>query len=233
MTKQTGDRSPNFSHRNRPISRRRFSKLLTAAVATLAIASDVRRGRATLPVMKPKRLFPGATVGIINPASATFVRDDVNRVLDAIRGLGLVPQLGRHATDRYGYFAGRDRDRAADINDFFADPDVTAILPIKGGWGSSRVLPYLDYDLIRQNPKILVGFSDITALLWGIHRQTNLVTFHGPNGFTSWNPTQTDWFRRVLFDGEAMTFRNFQDPADKNRPMQTRYPDSSQYSSHS
>ncbi|MBP0005246.1 MAG: LD-carboxypeptidase [Cyanobacteria bacterium SBC] len=204
-------------------TRRNFTKLLTAAIGTLAVATDVRRVRAVSGVRKPKRLFAGATVGIINPASATFVRDDVDLVLDAMRGLGLVPKLGNHTRDRYGYFAGRDRDRAADINQFFADPEVVAILPIEGGWGSSRVLPYLDYNLIRQNPKILVGFSDITALLLGIYSQTNLITFHGPNGFTSWSPAQTDWFRRVLFDGEAMTFRNFRDPADNSRPMQTRY----------
>jgi muramoyltetrapeptide carboxypeptidase len=134
----------------------------------------------------------------------------------------LVPQPLPHVLDRYGYLAGRDRDRAADINQGFADPNIKALLPIRGDWGSARILPYLDYELIRQNPKIIVGFSDLTALLLGIAAQTGLVTFHGPNGFTSWKPDQTEAFRQVLFAGQAMTFENGLVPEDRDRLMQTR-----------
>ena len=80
-------------------------------------------------------------------------------------------RVGPHLLDRHGYLAGQDTDRAADINAFFADTSIRAVLPIRGGWGSSRVLPYLDFDAIRRNPKVLVGYSDITALLLGDPRE--------------------------------------------------------------
>jgi muramoyltetrapeptide carboxypeptidase len=143
--------------------------------------------------------------------------------MDAVRGLELVPRPAPHVLDRYGYLAGQDRDRAADINQFFADPTVAALLPIRGDWGSARILPYLDYDLIRQNPKIIVGFSDLTALLLGITAQTGLVTFHGPNGFTAWRPNQTEPFQQVLFEGQALTFENSVAPEDRDRLMQVKF----------
>ena len=179
--------------------------------------------RLSTPSLKPKRLQPGSVVGIVSPASATFVREELDIVLDAIRSLELVPRLAPHLLDRYGYLAGKDRDRAADINQFFAEPEVAAILPIRGGWGCSRILPYLDYDRIRQNPKIIVGFSDITTLILAINARTNLVTFHGPNGLTSWKPTQTEYFRRVLFAAETVKFQNLKDEDDQNRLMQVKY----------
>jgi muramoyltetrapeptide carboxypeptidase len=171
---------------------------------------------------KPKRLSDGAGVGLISPAGATFLKDEVNIVIDAVRALGLVPHLAPHLLDKYGYLAGTDTDRAADINQFFADPAIAMLLPIRGGWGCSRILPYLDYPLIRQNPKIIVGFSDITALILGIYARTGFVTFHGPNGLTSWRTDQTDWFKKVLFWGEKMTFANQKDPDDANRLMQVK-----------
>jgi muramoyltetrapeptide carboxypeptidase len=171
-------------------------------------------------LLKPARLESGSTVGIISPAGAVFLREDLDIVLDAMHALGLQTKLGEHVLDRYGYLAGTDEDRASDINRFFADPEVSALIPVTGGWGSSRVLPYLDYDVIRQNPKIIVGFSDITALVLGIHAKTNLLTFHGPNGLVSWESVETDYFRRVLFQGEALTFENLRSGSDGDRLMQ-------------
>ncbi|MBA2747191.1 MAG: LD-carboxypeptidase, partial [Tatlockia sp.] len=163
------------------LSRRQLFQLAVTASALalpfkIAKASDYAkrsaksdRTKQNHPLLKPARLKPGAVVGIISPASATFIKEELNIVLDAVRGLGLMPKLGVHVRDRYGYLAGTDKDRAADINQFFSDPQVSALLPIRGGWGCSRILPYLDYEVIRQNPKIIIGFSDITALILGIN----------------------------------------------------------------
>ena len=175
------------------------------------------------PQLMPARLKPGSVIGIVSPGGATFVREELDVVVDAVRSLGLVPRLAPHVLERYGYLGGKDKDRAADINQFFADRSVAAILPIRGGVGCSRILPYLDYDRIRQNPKIIIGFSDVTALILGINARTNLVTFHGPNGLTSWNPTQTEYFRRVLFAAETVKFQNLKDESDINRLMQVKY----------
>ena len=206
-----------------PFTRRNFLKTIAATATTSVFLSPSKLGRtATFPLLKPARLKPGSVVGIVSPAGATFERDDVDIVQDAVRGLGLVPRLSRHALDRYGYLAGQDKDRAADINQFFADPEVGAILPIRGGWGCSRMLPYLDYEIIRKNPKIIVGFSDITALTLAIYGRTGMVTFHGPNGLTSWKTKQTEYFRRVLFGAESVTFQNIKDGEDEDRLMQVK-----------
>ena len=192
-----------------------------AALTPLAISRRVHANPAS--ILKPSGLKAGDTIGIISPAGATFRREDLDIVTEAVRGLGLVPRTAPHVLDRYGYLAGQDRDRAADINQFFADPAIAALLPIRGDWGSARVLPYLDYDLIRQNPKIITGFSDLTALLLGITAQTGLVTFHGPNGLTAWQPNQTDPFRQILFEGRALTFENVPAAEDSDRLMQVKF----------
>ncbi len=204
-------------------TRRNFLKTIAATATTSLLVSPSRLGRtATPPLLKPPRLKPGSVVGLVSPAGATWEREELDIVQDAVRALGLVPRLAPHLLDRYGYLAGQDKDRAADINQLFADPQVAALLPIRGGWGCSRMLPYLDYDRIRQNPKILVGFSDITALTLAIYGRTRVVTFHGPNGLTSWRPQQTEYFRRILFAGEAITFQNLKDGDDEDRLMQVK-----------
>lgn len=154
------------------------------------------------PIVKPKRLAEGDTVGLVSPASATFEGDDIQLAKEQLEAIGLKVVIGDHAYDRYGYFAGRDRDRAADINRMFADVRLAGVVCYTGGWGSPRVLPYLDYELIARNPKVLIGYSDITALLNAIHQRTGLVTFHGPVGGSSLDPYSLENFRRVVMTPE-------------------------------
>ncbi|MGJ3252249.1 MAG: S66 peptidase family protein [Elainellaceae cyanobacterium] len=206
-----------------PTRRQINHALLTGAITSL-LASLTKPGQAVeSSVIKPDRLQSGDRIGIVSPASATFLREDFDIVADAVRGLGLVPHAAPHIFARRGYLGGTDDMRASDINQMFADPNIAAILPVRGGWGCSRILPYLDYDSIQQNPKILVGFSDLTALILGIYAKTGLVTFHGPNGLTGWRTYQTEWFRRILFEGESPTFVNVRDAADGDRLMQVNY----------
>ncbi|NER31548.1 MAG: LD-carboxypeptidase, partial [Symploca sp. SIO1C4] len=106
------------------------------------------------------------------------------------------------------YLAGQDANRAADINAMFADTSVKALLTMGGGWGSNRILPLLDYDLIHQNPKIILGYSDITSLVLAIYTCSQLVTFHGPMGTSTWNPFSINYVQRILFNGEAAKLQN-------------------------
>jgi muramoyltetrapeptide carboxypeptidase len=184
---------------------------LAAAVGGHSTASAQRPG-----VIKPKRLSAGDTVAIVAPASATFRPVELDIARESLEALGFKVRIGGHVLDRHGYLAGQDKDRARDINEFFADPSVRAVLPIRGGWGSSRVLPYLDMDVIHRNPKVVLGFSDITAVLLGVHAKTGLVTFHGPNGMGRWDEYSVEYFKRVLMQGEAVTFENPRKTSERN-----------------
>jgi len=192
-----------------------------AAVPAAGVLADTQlrasqpESRPAAPVL-PRRLSAGDTVALVAPASATFNSVDVAIARESLEGLGLKVKVGEHVLSRHGYLSGADKDRAADINRFFRDDDVRAVLPIRGGWGSSRVLPHLDFDLIRRNPKIVLGYSDITALHLAIHAKTGLVTFHGPNGMGRWDEWSVDIVRRMLFNGEAMTLENPRKLSDRN-----------------
>ncbi len=186
---------------------------VAAGLLSLAPAS----AKAAREVLKPPRLHPGDRVGMINPARAAFRTEPVEIQAESLEAVGLVPVKGENFYRRRGYLAGTDAERAADINTFFADPSIKALMGI-GGWGSARLLPHLDYDLIRANPKAVIGFSDVTALLNGIHAKSGLVTFHGPHPRVK---ASADYFRKVLFAGELVSFRNPEE-IEEDELVQTR-----------
>ncbi len=175
------------------LSRRDFTLLSIAAAAATAVAPSQRKA-----TIKPKRLSPGDTVGLVLPATAAFEADEIQFAKEQMEAIGFKVEIAPHAFDKWGYFAGHDRDRAEDINRMFADDRIAAVVCYTGGWGSPRVLPYLDFDLIARKPKVLIGYSDITALLNPIHQRTGLVTFHGPVGGSVFDPYTVENFRRVL-----------------------------------
>ncbi len=206
-----------------PFSDRR-GFLKTAAVASLALgcaparggAASVANAQSPTPkaLLKPPRLRPGQTVGLINPAGPTYISWDLEVVEESLAALGFRTVRGEHVLDRRGYLAGSDGDRAADLNAMFRDDDIDGILCVRGGWGAARILPLIDYDVVRANPKVFCGYSDITSLLLALHAHTGLVGFHGPVGTATWNEFSVGWFRRVLMDGEAVTFSNPTDVGD-------------------
>jgi muramoyltetrapeptide carboxypeptidase len=169
-------------------------------------AAAAKRG-----AVRPGRLRPGDTVGLVNPAGATWEPVHVEIAAESLGVLGFQARRGKHLLSRRGYFAGTDEERAADLNAMFADPAVRAIHCLRGGWGSARLLSLLDWDVISRNPKILLGYSDITALLLALHAKTGLVTFHGPVASAQWNPFNVGWMKRVLQQGEAVTFENLRE----------------------
>ncbi|MFT3967659.1 MAG: LD-carboxypeptidase [Sphingobium sp.] len=152
---------------------------------------------------KPPRLRLGDKVGLIAPASSSDDEARLEAVQTTIRGMGLIPQVGRHVPDIYGYLAGTDEDRADDINAMFADESIRAIFAIRGGWGSARLLPLLDWKTIRDNPKLLIGFSDITALHLAFAARAGFPTIHGPNAANRWDVTSWNSLWRLAFTGET------------------------------
>ena len=205
------------------MNRRGFLK----SAVTAALASQIpspRLGAAAPAIVKPKRLAAGDTIALVSPASATFNSIELQIARESLEALGFKVKIGEHAMNRHGYLAGDDKARAADINRAFGDRSIDALHAIRGGWGSARLLPFLDFDVIRRNPKVIIGYSDITALLLSIHARTGLVTFHGPIGLGRWDPYSLDYYKRVLFGGERVTYSNKQGiSADRNSLTQVEF----------
>lgn len=155
------------------------------------------------PARRPRRLKPGDAAGLIAPASSDNEPLHLEAAQNTVRGMGLMPKLGRHVSDRYGYLSGTDRDRAADIEEMFANPEVRAIFVIRGGWGSARLLSLIDWDLVRAHPKLLIGSSDATALLLAISARTRFASIHAPNVGNRWDAISWTSFWRLAFAGEA------------------------------
>ncbi|MEO6103853.1 MAG: LD-carboxypeptidase, partial [Pseudoxanthomonas sp.] len=167
-----------------------------------------------------KRLLPmplnkGDTVALVSPSSATDEPLDLQLAREAMQVLGFKVKTGAHYAERRGYLAGTDATRAGDLNAMFADKEVRAIICARGGSGAARLLPLLDYDSIRRNPKVLLGYSDISALHSAIHARTGLVTFHGPIGSGSWNRFNVDQFQRMFFNRELIQYRNVAEIGDE------------------
>jgi muramoyltetrapeptide carboxypeptidase len=128
----------------------------------------------------PKRLEPGDTIGIAAPASAPPDPRNLDRAVSTLEKLGFTVKLAPNVRRRRGFLAGSDRERAGDLMRLFTDRRVKAILCVRGGYGSARLLPLLEYRVIRANAKIFVGYSDITSLHCALLRGAGLVSFHGP-----------------------------------------------------
>jgi len=150
--------------------------------------------------IKPKRLAAGAKVGIVNP-SYWLESDRMQRAVAVFEDLGYELVLGKSTGLRENQCAGSCSERAADIMAMFEDPTIEAIICARGGYGGNRVLPLLDYDIIRKNPKIFIGYSDITGYLTSFAQKSGLITFHGPMLTTYGTKTiqyNLDTFQKVL-----------------------------------
>lgn len=130
-------------------------------------------------MIKAKALKLGDTIGIIAPASPT-TEENLGKIYKTITNMGFNVKLGNSIYERYGYLSGKDHIRAKDINEMFKDPKVNGIMCTRGGYGTPRLLQLIDYDIIRSNPKIFIGYSDITALHIAFTQMAGLVTYHGP-----------------------------------------------------
>ena len=130
-------------------------------------------------IAKPHVVRRGDRVGLVSPASP-LDPGELARGVAHIRSLGLEPVVGRYADTHYGYLAGSDEERADDFNRMARDSRIRAIVALRGGYGTMRILDHIDYDALRADPKVVMGFSDMTALLNAISRRSNIITFHGP-----------------------------------------------------
>ena len=131
-------------------------------------------------LLKPERLCLGDTVGIIAPSSPPQDPEAIDRAVEALERFGFIPKLADNVRSRRGFLAGSDRERAADVMQMFTDETVKAIICLRGGYGSARLLNLIDYRIIRRHAKIFSGFSDITSLHCAFAKRVNMISMHAP-----------------------------------------------------
>ncbi len=175
-------------------SRRQFIGGLAAA----GIVSSVAGAHPDRPLVVPRRLKAGDTLALITPASPVFEPSSILQGKRSLESLGFSVKVASHVGEKRGYLAGNDRQRAKDLMEMFTDSSVHGIIALRGGFGSMRILPYLDYDVIRSHPKVLLGYSDITSLHLAIHRQAGMVTYHSGVALSTFNEYSTHYFLNTL-----------------------------------
>lgn len=147
---------------------------------------------------KPNRLKKGDTIGVISPSSPSFYKSDIVRGRETLESWGYNVIFSKNLNKYNGFVAGTEPERADDLHEMFKNEKVDAVFVTQGGYGSAKILQYLDFELIKKNLKIFIGFSDITALHLAIHKKTGLVTFHGP-GLSRCNSTDlTDYTKEYM-----------------------------------
>ncbi len=143
----------------------------------------------------PLHLEKGSKVGIVAPAG--YVSEiQIKNAAKKVEKAGFVPVIAEGILNRLGYLAGTDKDRAFQLNSMFKTKDIKAIIAARGGYGCSRILDLIDYDIIKENPKILGGYSDITALACAVYKMTHLVTFHS----SMLIPEDTEYTRNSMWN---------------------------------
>ena len=164
----------------------------------ISLDNDIKK----MPVIKPARLSKNATIGLITPASAVS-RSAFEKAIENMESFGFNVRFSENMRVRKGFIAGTDQQRLTDIHSMFENPDIHGIVCARGGYGTGRLLSKINYDIIKSNPKIFIGYSDITALLMAIYKQTGLICFHGPVGASEFSEFTSDHFKKVLIKGKG------------------------------
>ncbi len=163
-------------------------------------------------LIKPKHLKKGDTIGILSPSAslAGLAPHRVEIGIKTLQKLGFKVKIGKHALKITNYTAGSPKERAEDINKFFSDKIVKAIFSFIGGNHSNQILKYLDFNLIKENPKIFLGYSDITVLQFTFYTQANLVSFYGPAVLTQFAenpeilPYTKEYFEKAIMTSKPI-----------------------------
>jgi muramoyltetrapeptide carboxypeptidase len=163
--------------------------------------------------MLVKKLVPGDTIGLICPSFKGDMNSTrITNLESSLEKLGFKVKYGKSCYDSYGYLAGTDEARIKDLEDMFLDNEVKAIMCLKGGYGASRIVDKINYEIIKNNPKLFMGFSDITVLLNTIYQKTNLPCIHGLVGIFLGHPR--------IDEASLDDFRNLMTEYSENRILQ-------------
>ena len=182
------------------MKRKNFIKTLSAASVISFLPSEKilpYRSIKNEYKIKPKRLVEGETIALVAPGSY-ISENELSNSAESLQSLGFTVVYNESVLYKNGYFSGNDKQRAEELMEMFSRKDVNGIICARGGYGCTRILPLLDYEIIKENPKVLIGYSDVTALLYGIYSKTGLICFHGPVGISTFNEFTIKYFEDVL-----------------------------------
>ncbi len=191
------------------ISRRSFIPLLGTAVAgASAVSFSLAKEFAVNEIIVPRSLKKGDSIGVCAPAGGIKSNAEIADFKKVLNDLGYSTVFSQNIDKNIGYFSGTDQQRADDFMELIRNKSVKAIFFIRGGWGCARMLEFLDFEIIRDNPKVIMGFSDPTALLNAITVKTGLITFHGPGGNSTWNEYSVKYINELLVNGKTLNYTN-------------------------
>jgi muramoyltetrapeptide carboxypeptidase len=182
------------------MKRRKFIKTIsftTIAATVFPHTLDDGWNEQNKALIKPPRLNNGDKLALVTPGSY-ITEQEKEDSLDVLYKLGFRVTYSDRLMQKNGYFSATDEERAADLNEMFGRKDVKGIMCARGGYGCARILPFLNYELIRNNPKPLIGFSDVTALHYAIYKKSKLITFHGPVSISTFSKFSVKNFDDVL-----------------------------------
>ncbi|MEM9886484.1 MAG: LD-carboxypeptidase [Bacteroidota bacterium] len=201
------------------MNRRNFKK----QIAGLALALPLGKGLTDQPVtIKPQRLNKGDIVGVIAPGSQINEKA-LEKGKRNLESLGLEVKFAKNIRAKRGFNAGTDEQRLEDLHTMFADRNIAAIWCARGGYGCTRLLPQIDYNLIRTNPKALIGYSDITALLQAIQVETGLIGFHAAVASSDFTRYTKRYLKRILFQDKDETVIELAKPNQRKGKRDTAF----------
>lgn len=181
------------------MNRKRFLQTTGLALAGAVLPISLEGHSIKPKRVKPPRLKKGDTIALVAPAGE--VKDEqIQDSFKNLEALGFVCKEGKHIREKYGYLAGEDKKRAEDLTEQFLDRNVAGIMAIRGGYGCSRMLDYIDYSIPAKNPKVFMGYSDLTALHYALYTQSGLVSFHGPVSTSTFNDYSVQNFINTVME---------------------------------
>ncbi len=190
------------------MERRNYLKLLGIGAGLSSFNLMSLASKENNPKIKAKKLNKGDRVAIIAPGTAVSSPDDIKKVRDVADYFGLEAVFGKNVESGSGYKTRSVKERVDDIHWAFSDNSINAVFCIRGGYGSASLLDSIDFEIIKNNPKIFCGYSDITALHLAIYKLTGLVTFHGPVMLSAFDDITINSFEKVFFENELIEYKN-------------------------
>ena len=195
------------------MSRRKFLKHSAIVAAGVGLSSLAKANELTEKNIAPKllkfpRLKKGDKLFVTAPGGAIWNQSYIGKTKAVLESMGFSVEFGATCKENYGQFSAKDKQRAEELMSAFKRDDINGIISMRGGSGCARILDLLDYDVIKANPKLLCGLSDITSLLNGIYQKTGLIGIHGPVGYSTWNDFTISSFEKVCINGESPNYFN-------------------------